>query len=209
QGGCQPGRKNRAINSLKTCRLRVREIRTHLKLKQIPTVEVEMRGVSIRSAVDFNSRRRRPTLEANPQSLSEFFSPELGVVKWQLYDAQHGRMRRDTRQPGACRQQERTNRHLREISEGASGPRRAPMARRARAAHLRERLRAGVEDVGRADEDDSQRVSPDAVAERGAGADLEAHGGFLLRPGRGAAAGIRAAADEIMGRLKAAPTYGS
>src|SRR5258705_3290179 len=107
-------------------------------------------------------------------------------------------MRRDTRQPGACRQQERTNRQLREISEGASGPRYAPMARRARATHLRERLRAGVEDVGRADEDDSQRISPDAVAEGGAGADREAHGGFLLRRGRGAAPRLRSAADEII-----------
>ena len=50
----------------------------------------------------------------------------------------------------------------------------------------------GVEALGRANEDDPQRVPPDAVAEGGAGPRRQAHGGLLLRRRRGASARVRA-----------------
>src|SRR5687767_15113357 len=86
---------------------------------------------------------------------------------------------------------------LREVSEGHAGARCAALAGGARTTRLRQGLRAGVEAVGRAAEDDPQRVPPDAVAERGADADRAADGRLLLRRKRGAAARLRPAAGEI------------
>src|SRR5438874_5091161 len=71
------------------------------------------------------------------------------------------------------------------------------MARRARAAHLRERVEGRVEALGRADENDPERVPPDAVAERGPGSRRQAHGRFLFWRRRGAAAGLHPAADQV------------
>src|SRR5215510_3861472 len=107
-------------------------------------------------------------------------------------------MRPVSPESAARRQHQRPDGPMREIPEGAPGARRAPVARRARAADLRERLRPGVEDVGRPDEDDPERIPPDAVAEGSAGADWAAHGGLLLRRGRGPAARVRATADKIV-----------
>src|SRR5713226_9965000 len=76
-------------------------------------------------------------------------------------------------------QQERPHHPLREVSKRSAGARRGSMAGRTRAAHLRERLPGSVEALGRAHEDDPQRVSADALAERGAGTRGEAHGGLL------------------------------
>src|SRR5437870_6621321 len=96
------------------------------------------------------------------------------------------------------RQQDRPDGVLPEIPERDARTRRSALARRTRAADLRGHFRRSLEDVGRADEDDPQRVSPDAVAERGAGARAETHGGFLLRRGSGAASGLRPATDEAI-----------
>src|ERR671931_2604510 len=98
----------------------------------------------------------------------------------------------------AGRQQDRAHGQLQEISEGTAGPRRTAVAWRARAADLREHLRAGVETLGGADEDDPQRVPPDAVAEGSPGPRRQAHGGFFLRRGRGTAARIRPPANEVI-----------
>ena len=54
----------------------------------------------------------------------------------------------------------------------------------------REHLGRCLEALGRADEDDPQRVSADALAEGGSGAREEAHGRLLLRRGRGPAARV-------------------
>src|SRR5436190_23223948 len=58
-----------------------------------------------------------------------------------------------------------------------------------------------MEAVGGPDEDDSQRVPAHALAEGGAGTDRAPHGGLLLRRGRGAAAWVRPATDEIIVRV--------
>src|ERR1041385_8972921 len=160
-----------------------------------------MREISIRKAVDINlvGRGRRLVAGSRQLGVREVTGLwELGVATWELYDGHHyGRMRSHTCH-GASRQQERAHRQLREVPEGAPGPRRASLAGRARTAHLRKRIRAGVEDVGRPPEDDPQRVPPDALAEGGAGADRQAHGGLLLRRKRGAPARLRSATDEVM-----------
>src|SRR4029077_5914121 len=70
----------------------------------------------------------------------------------------------------------------------------APLARRARPAPLREHFGRRLEALGRAHEDDPQRVSADAVAERGPAAGREAHGGLLLRRRRRAPSRIRSRA---------------
>src|SRR5207237_1659994 len=87
-----------------------------------------------------------------------------------------------------------------EIPERAARARRAPLARRARPKNLSKRVGAGVEIVGRPDEDDPERVPPDALAEGSAGIDREAHGRLLLRGGRRTAAGVRSATIEIASR---------
>ena len=71
------------------------------------------------------------------------------------------------------------------------------LARRARSANLRQRVGGRLEALGRAHEDDPQRVPPDAVAEGSAGTRRQAHGRLLLRRRRRAAARIRAAADQV------------
>ena len=54
-----------------------------------------------------------------------------------------------------------------------------------------ENISAGcLEALGRADEDDPQRVPPDAVAEGGAGSGCQTHGGVLLRRRSGASPGM-------------------
>src|SRR5262249_29450817 len=99
------------------------------------------------------------------------------------------------------REQKRTQGLLRQVPERASRARYTAVAGRTRSTDLRERLARRLEAVGRADENDSQRVPSDAVAERGTGARCEAHGGFLLRPGFCPASRLRSAADQI------APTW--
>src|SRR4029450_3512137 len=76
-------------------------------------------------------------------------------------------------------------------------PRYGHLGGRARGADLREHLRGRLAALGRADEDDSERVPSHAVAEGSAGARQEAHGGFLLRRRSGAPTRIRPAAGEI------------
>src|SRR5690606_32323008 len=93
-------------------------------------------------------------------------------------------------------QSNRANRLLRETPAGAAGARGAPVAGRDRTADLRERVGPGLEALGRASEDDPERISSDAVAEGGAGADSQAPGGVLLRRRRGTAARLRPAAVE-------------
>src|ERR1051326_1917900 len=80
------------------------------------------------------------------------------------------------------------------------------LARRARTAHLRKHFRGRLEVVGRADEDDPQRVPADALAERGAAAGIETHGGFLLRRGGRPPARIRAASRKTVGAARERPT---
>src|SRR5688500_10825521 len=101
--------------------------------------------------------------------------------------------------PAPCRQHNRENCFLPEVSEGNAWTRRAPLARRDGTAHFREYLCGGVETVGRTNEDDPQRVSPDAVAKRGTAARGQAHGGFLLRRRRRAPSGSRSAAGQRLG----------
>src|SRR5262249_4194336 len=75
---------------------------------------------------------------------------------------------------------------------------------------LREHLGGGLEDVGRPDEDDPQRVSPHALAERSAGPDGETHGGVPLRRRVGAPARVRPAArpaQTLIATLKGRATY--
>src|SRR5687767_11665852 len=96
-------------------------------------------------------------------------------------------------------QQERPDGAVRQVPETAAWPRQSSVAGRARAAGLRQRVRPGLEAVGRPDEDDPERIPPDALAERSAGADREADGGLLLRRKRGVAARLRAAADQVVG----------
>src|ERR1700730_18645481 len=98
----------------------------------------------------------------------------------------------------ARRQYERTYGDVREVSERAARPRRPAVARRTRSAHLRKCLRSGMEALGRADEDDSQRVPADAVAEGSARPRREAYGGFLLWRRRGAPARLRPATGEVI-----------
>src|SRR3954469_2490545 len=86
---------------------------------------------------------------------------------------------------------------MRQVSERYARARRPALAWRARAARVRERLRAGVEDVGRTPEDDPQRVPLDALAEGSTGADCAADAGLLLRRERRAAAGVRSAAGQV------------
>src|SRR4029079_9340147 len=88
-----------------------------------------------------------------------------------------------------------SDRVLREVTEGFARPRRGTVARRTREAHLRQCLRAGMENVGRPDEDDPERIPPDALAEGGAGADGQADGRFLLQPEPRAAAWRQASID--------------
>src|SRR5262245_45385261 len=96
----------------------------------------------------------------------------------------------------AGRKHQRADGILPEVPEGTTRSRRAPLARRARSAYFRPHLRRRLETLGRTDEDDPQRVPPDAVAEAGTGARAEAHGGLLLRRRRRAPAGVRAAAGQ-------------
>src|SRR5687768_15049763 len=81
----------------------------------------------------------------------------------------HGRLR--SASPSPRRQQDRPHGAVREISEADAWPRFAPLARRAWTTHLRERLRPGVEALGRTPEDDPQRVPADALAEGSADPD--------------------------------------
>src|SRR5436190_2048821 len=97
----------------------------------------------------------------------------------------------------AADQRERTQGLLSEIPERNARSRRATVARRAWPADLRQHIGGGLEIVGRTDEDDSQRVSSDAVAERGTGAREEAHGRFLLRRRSCPASGLRPTASQI------------
>src|SRR4051812_17436413 len=97
---------------------------------------------------------------------------------------------------------------MRQVPEAAAGARYATVARRTGPADLRERLRAGVEAVGRADEDDPQRVPADALAEGSAGVDRQAHGGFLLRGERRPPPRFRAAADQVISRGRPPSRYG-
>src|SRR5262245_11565486 len=102
------------------------------------------------------------------------------------------------------RQCERPNGTVREVSKDAPRPRFAALARRTGTTHLRQRLRAGMEAVGRPSENDPERVPPDAVAKGSAGTDWTAHGGFLFRCRRGAAARVCATAIQItpLGRIR-------
>src|SRR5437867_412410 len=106
-------------------------------------------------------------------------------------------MRSVSPEPAAGWQHQRPLGALREIPERPARARRPSLARRAGPADLPDRVGAGLEDVGRPDEDDSERVPPDAVAEGGAGIDRAAHGRLLLRRRRGASARLRSAAIEI------------
>src|ERR1700686_5089238 len=98
----------------------------------------------------------------------------------------------------ARRQYERTHGDVREVSERAAGPRRPAVAWRTGSAHLRKCLRSGMEALGRADEDDSQRVPAHAVAEGRARPRREAYGGFLLWRKRGASARLRSPTGEVI-----------
>src|SRR5262245_10282677 len=95
------------------------------------------------------------------------------------------------------RQCERPNGTVREVSKDAARARFAALARRTGTAHLRKRLRAGMEAVGGPSENDPERVPPDAVAKGSAGTDWTAHGGFLLRCRRRAASRVCATANKI------------
>src|SRR5262245_23803535 len=106
-------------------------------------------------------------------------------------------MRAARRTQTSCRQYERPNRTVREVSEDAPRPRFATVAGRTRTTHLRERLRTGMEAVGGPSENDSERIPPDALAEGSAGTDWTAHGGFLLRCRRRAATRVCATAIQI------------
>src|SRR3954464_5492311 len=91
------------------------------------------------------------------------------------------------------------HRSLQEAAARSSWPRGRSLARRTWPACLRQHLRGGVEVVGRAHEDDPQRVPPDALAEGGAATRRQAHGGVLLRRRGRTAAWLRAAAREAVG----------
>src|SRR5687768_6385398 len=93
------------------------------------------------------------------------------------------------------RQHERPHGILPEVSKGDAWAGKGAVAGRTGSAHLREYLRRGLEALGRADEDDPQRVSADALAEGSAAARDQAHGGFLLRRRRRAPARIRPPAE--------------
>src|SRR5207247_6592657 len=98
---------------------------------------------------------------------------------------------------GTRRQYQRAQSRLSEVSEGAGGARRAPLARRTRPTHLRQHLSRGLETLGRAHEDDSQRVPPHAVAERSPGTRCQTYGRILLRRRRGLTARVRASTGKI------------
>src|SRR6478735_1143854 len=98
-------------------------------------------------------------------STSDDFTP--GALEWV-----HGNVRRA---PGPQRQtdreQERPDGEVREVPEGDAGPGCATLAWRDRPARFCKRRRAGVEALGRAPEDDPQRVPVDALAEGRPGTD--------------------------------------
>jgi hypothetical protein len=92
---------------------------------------------------------------------------------------------------------ERTDGVLREVPEGIAGSRCPALARRARPAHLRARLGSGVEALGRAHEDDFERVSSDALAEGSAGSHCQTDGRFFLRRGSGSPSRLRPATGQV------------
>src|SRR6185503_14714163 len=91
---------------------------------------------------------------------------------------------------------------VRQVPEGPARPGRGAVARRDRAAHLRERLGAGLEALGGAPEDDPQRIPPDALAEGRPGGDSHADGRLFLRRRIGAAAGLRPSTDEVVSAFR-------
>src|SRR5262245_55434639 len=111
-------------------------------------------------------------------------------------------MRRPPTVVDAGRQYHRPEGVLSKVPEGAAGTGRPALAGGARRANLREHLRRSLENVGRTDEDDPQRVPADALAETGPGAGAEAHGGLLLRRGRRPPARLRPPAGQrLAGRV--------
>src|SRR4029453_13134666 len=98
---------------------------------------------------------------------------------------------------GSVDQCHRTESLLSEIPERNARSRCPAVARRARTEDLRKYFGGSLEIVGRTDEDDSQRVSPDAVAERGTGTREEAHGRFFLRRGSCTASRLRPATSQV------------
>src|SRR6185436_8943835 len=102
-------------------------------------------------------------------------------------------------------EQKRSEGLLRQVSERAGGARCAPLARRPRPAYLRERVGGCLEALGRAHEDDPQRVSTDALAEGGARPRGQAHGGLLLRRSGGAPSRVCAPANEVTTAGRAPP----
>src|SRR5207248_10209172 len=98
---------------------------------------------------------------------------------------------------GAVHQQEWPHGDVREIPEGTPGPGCAAVAWRTRPAHLREYFEGRLEALGRAHEDDPERVPPDALAEGSAGPRSQAHGRLFLRRRCGAASRIRPPAGQI------------
>src|SRR5688572_849095 len=91
---------------------------------------------------------------------------------------------------------------MREIPKDAARPRLTTVARRTGSAHFRKRFCAGLEAVGRPSEDDSERIPSNAVAERSAGTDRAADGGFLLRGQRRVTAWLRSTANQINAGLR-------
>src|SRR5688572_24476555 len=108
------------------------------------------------------------------------------------YHSPYGRLR--SLAPGSGHEHQRPHGVLCEIPEESPRSRRETVARPARRQDLRERLRAGLEAVGRTPEDDPQRVPPDALAEGSTGTGRPSARGLLLRGERRAAARVRAPA---------------
>src|SRR5690349_9066900 len=86
---------------------------------------------------------------------------------------------------------------MRQAAARAARSRRKTVARPPGPADLRQRLRRSLDDVGRAHEDDPERVPPDALAEGGAGSRRQADGRILLRRVRGPASRLYPPADEV------------